>query len=303
MLFLGLSFSIIVIFLGYKLFYAERQISSLMKQLSEINENKSRGKITIGMSNKKIELLAEEINKAIVIRKQSEAERMKVENDLKQTIANMSHDLRTPLTSIIGYLQFLKLDEISENEKKEYIEIAEHRAKSLEKLLNDFYELSLIESLDYELNMEKLNINNVLQEIILGRYADFAERGLTPNIDIPSKDLYVIAEKKSLERIMENLLSNAIKYASDKIDITLKQEKGGILLTFSNTFTSLTEADIENIFDRFYMADKTRSGMGTGLGLAIVKGLVEKMNGTISSDIKGDMFNIYCSFQAINQSM
>ncbi|MBK1813316.1 HAMP domain-containing histidine kinase [Clostridium sp. YIM B02505] len=300
MLFLGLAFSIIIIFLGYKLFYAERQISSLIKQLSVINKNKSGGKITIGLSNKKIELLAEEINETIVIRKQSEAERMKVENDLKQTIANMSHDLRTPLTSIIGYLQFLKLDELSENEKKEYLEIAEHRAKSLEKLLNDFYELSLIESLDYEINMEKLNINKILQEIILGRYADFAERDITPNIEITSNTLYVMAEKKSLERIIENLLSNAIKYGKDKIDICLKEEKGGMLLTFSNTFTSLTEEDMENIFDRFYMADKTRSGRGTGLGLAIVKGLVEKMNGTISSDIKGDMFNIYCSFQIIN---
>lgn len=300
MLFLGLTSLSIIIFLVYKLFYSEWQISSLIKQLSEINKSKSAGKITIGLSNKKIELLAEEINETIVIRKQSEADKMKIENDLKQTIANMSHDLRTPLTSIIGYLQFLKLDELSENEKKEYIEIAEHRAKSLETLLNDFYELSLIESLDYELNMEKVNINKVLQEIILGRYVDFAERNISPNISIPNNNLYVIAEKKSLERVIENLLSNAIKYAKDKIDITLKEERGGILLTFGNTFTNLTQEDIENIFDRFYMADKTRSGIGTGLGLAIVKGLVEKMNGTISSDINGDMFNIYCSFQAIN---
>lgn len=291
---------ITVFLLGFRLFYMENQVKSLTNQLAHINASKTNKRITIGLLNKSIEKLAEKINKTIEIKLQSEASRVKVENDLRQTIANMSHDLRTPLTSIIGYIQFLKLAGTSDEEKAEYLEVAEHRAKSLEILLNDFYELSLIDSLDYELNMEKLNINKILEQVVLDRYADFMGRNINPSINIPSEALYIIGEKKSVERVIDNLLSNAIKYAKDAINISLKIEENGMILKISNTFTSLTQQDVENIFDRFYMADKTRSGKGTGLGLAIAKGLVEKMGGSINCNIKGDMFNIYCKFGLIN---
>ncbi|QAA33413.1 sensor histidine kinase [Clostridium manihotivorum] len=298
MIYLSLILFVIVIFLGYRKFYIERQITSLIKQLSEINKNKDRRKVTLGLSNKRLEILGELINESIDIRIQSEAERIKVEKDLRQTIANMSHDLRTPLTSIIGYLQLLKLDDADKAEKNEYLHTAEHRAKSLEVLLNDFYELSLIESLDYELNMEKLNISKVLQQIVLDRYSDFMERNIRPSINIPDKNFYIIAEKKSIERVIENILTNAIKYAKDAIDVSLTQEQGKLIITISNTFTNLSEKDMASLFDRFYMADKSRSGKGTGLGLAIAKGLVEKMDGSITAKINDDRFKICCCFKA-----
>jgi signal transduction histidine kinase len=298
MIYLIFILFITVIIISYRIFYVEKQIKSLIKQLTEINKEKGNKKVTLGLSNKRLERLAEVINENINIRKQSEANRIKVENDLRQTIANMSHDLRTPLTAIIGYLQLLKVDGIDEDEKKEFLDIAEHRAKSLEALLNDFYELSLIESLDYELNMERLNISKILQQIVLDRYSDFMERDISPNINIPDKNYYIIAEKKSIDRVIENVLTNAIKYAKDSIDISLQQEQEKILITISNTFTNLGEKDIANIFDRFYMTDKSRSGKGTGLGLAIAKGLVEKMDGNITANIDGSIFSICCSFKA-----
>nr|WP_278336768.1 sensor histidine kinase [Clostridium frigidicarnis] len=110
-----------------------------------------------------------------------------------------------------------------------------------------------------------------------------------------------MAEQKSLERVIENLLSNAIKYAKDNVDISLEKEENRALLKISNAIVNLTLQDVENIFERFYMADKTRSGKGTGLGLAITKGLVEKMNGNIIADMKGDIFNIYCRFRTIKE--
>ncbi|WP_160672007.1 HAMP domain-containing sensor histidine kinase [Clostridium sp. C8-1-8] len=298
MLYLIFILFIVVIIISYRMFYVEKQIKSLIKQLLEINKEKGNKKVTLGLSNNRLERLAEVINENIDIRKQSEANRIKVENDLRQTIANMSHDLRTPLTAIIGYLQLLKVDGIDEDEKKDFLDIAEHRAKSLETLLNDFYELSLIESLDYQLNMERLNISKILQQIVLDRYSDFMEREISPNINIPDKNYYIIAEKKSIDRVIENVLTNAIKYAKDSIDISLQQKQEKILITISNTFTNLGEKDIANIFDRFYMADKSRSGKGTGLGLAIARGLVEKMDGNITANIDGSIFSICCSFKA-----
>ncbi|GCD08797.1 sensor histidine kinase [Clostridium tagluense] len=290
---------IIVTFLITRLFYVERGVESITKQLIDINENKRDKKLTIGLLSKRIEALAEEINRIIQVKKQSKANKIKSENDLRQTIANMSHDLRTPLTSIIGYIQFLKLDNISEDEKKEYLDIAEQRAKSLECLLNDFYELSLIESLDYELYLQKININKILQEVMLSKYADFMNRDIRVNIEIPKENIYIVAEEKSLERVIENLLSNTVKYAKDTVDICLKIENNMVLLRISNIDKDLTLDDAKHIFDRFYMADKTRSDKGTGLGLAIVKGLVQKMNGDITADIIDKTLNIYCKFQII----
>ncbi|AWI05370.1 sensor histidine kinase [Clostridium drakei] len=290
---------IICAFLIFRLFYIEGQIKNIINQIVYINANEVDKKITIGLLNKKIEKLAEKINEIIQIKKQSEANKVKLENDLRQTIANMSHDLRTPLTSIIGYIQFLKLDNISEDEKKEYLDIAEKRAKALEVLLNDFYELSLIESLDYELNLEKLNINKILQECILGKYTDFTNRDINPRIEIPKNSIYIIAEEKSLQRVIENLLSNSVKYAKDNVEVCLKLEKNTAILEVKNTVEDLTLDDVKNIFNRFYMADKIRSGKGTGLGLAIVRGLVHKMNGSITADIKEDVLSICCRFQKV----
>ncbi|NMM63442.1 HAMP domain-containing histidine kinase [Clostridium sp. P21] len=291
---------ITVAILAFRLFYIEKQMKSITNQITDINKNKVDKKITIGLLNKKIETLAEKINEIIQVKKQSEADRVKLENDLRQTIANMSHDLRTPLTSIIGYIQFLKLDNTSEEEKKEYLSIAEKRAKALESLLNDFYELSLIESLDYELNLEKLNINKILQEAVLGKYTDFINRDIRPKIEMPKENIYVIAEEKSLQRVIENLLSNSVKYAKDNVEVYLRVEKGVAVLEVKNTVVELTLNDVKSIFDRFYMADKTRSGKGTGLGLAIVKGLIHKMNGSITADVNEDVLSICCRFQIIN---
>nr|WP_253198150.1 HAMP domain-containing sensor histidine kinase [Clostridium sp. CF011] len=277
----------------------KKQVISVTNQLIDINENNIDKKITIGLINPEIEALTKVINDTINMRKQCEASKIKFQNDLKQNIANMSHDLRTPLTSIKGYIQFLKLDNISDEERVEYLNISEQRTKSLESLLNDFYELSLVESQDFELNLEKINITNILQEILLGKYSDFTSRNLKPNIQIPNQNIYIIAEKKSLERIIENLLSNAIKYARDNVSIYLETNSNVVLLKITNTVINLSVEDVEKIFDRFYMADKTRSEKGTGLGLSIVKTLVEKMNAVIIADINNDVLCICCEFKRL----
>lgn len=169
--------------------------------------------------------MAEEINRTIDGRRESEANRVKFERELRQTIANMSHDLRTPLTSIIGYLQFLKLDDINEEEKLEYLNIAEQRARVLEGLLNDFYELSLIDSIDFQIKCEKVNISRLIEEILLGKYSDFVNRNLIPEVEMCSSMVNILAEEKSLKRVIENLLSNVIKYAKNSVKISLRVEK------------------------------------------------------------------------------
>jgi signal transduction histidine kinase len=299
LIFIIAALLIISVVLFARLFYMKKQVISITNQLIDINENNIDKKVIIGLINPEIEALTKVINDTVNMRKQCEASKVKFQSDFKQTIANMSHDLRTPLTSIKGYIQFLKLEDLSDEDKKEYLNIAEQRTKSLEGLLNDFYELSLIESLDFELNLEKINITNVLQETLLGKYNDFISRELKPNIQIPNENIYIIAEKKSLERVIENLLSNTIKYARDNVSICLVINSDKVLLKITNTVTNLSSEEVGKIFDRFYMADKTRSSKGTGLGLSIVKSLVEKMNGSITADMKEDMLSICCEFKRL----
>jgi signal transduction histidine kinase len=270
-------------------------VKSLIKQLADINENKTDSKLTIGLLNKRIEDLTLKINETIQIKKQSEAGKIRLENDLRKTIANMSHDLRTPLTSITGYIQFLKADNLSEAERKEYIEIAEKRAKSLEGLLNDFYELSLIESMDYKLKSEKINIKRIVEDAALLRYADFMSKGITPVIELPKENVYVSGDGKAYERVIENLLGNTVKYAKDRVSVSLHTDNNKVIIKVSNNVDKLNKEDALKVFDRFYMADKTRSGKGTGLGLSIAKGLVEKMNGQITAALEEDEFTITVS--------
>lgn len=275
----------------------KKEIRNIEKQLKNINKDNNNDKLTISLINKDIEKLTQSINNTLDLKRQSESNNIKLQCELKKTIANMSHDLRTPLTSIIGYIQFCKLDDVSLDEKKEYLDIAEQRANSLKKLLNDFYELSLIESLDYEMKLENINVSRILQEILLQRYSDFMKRNLEPKIEIQSDSINIIGDKKSLERIIENLLSNSIKYAKDSLNISLFSEENIVVLKISNTVDNIECLDVSKIFDRFYMADKNRSGKGTGLGLSIVKSLIDKMNGSIDANTEKCMINICCRFK------
>ncbi|MDP4088864.1 MAG: HAMP domain-containing sensor histidine kinase, partial [Bacillota bacterium] len=216
---------------------------------------------------------------------------------LKSAIADMSHDLRTPLTSVIGYLQFMKLDNTTEEERKEYLGVAWQRAKALESLMDDFYALSVIDSAEYELSLEKLDLCKALRELLVERYSEFACRKLEVNFQIPEKNIYIIGDKKSVDRVIENLLSNVLKYAMDKAQVSLEASENTATLRMSNNVAGLNSEDLEKLFDRFYMADKTRSGQGTGLGLAIAKALMEKMNGDIKVSMEGDMLSICCEFR------
>lgn len=287
----------VVIILLARLLYLKYAIKNVTEQLKNINTNRSDNRVVTELLNKDFEELTKAINDNIEIRKQCEASRIRTENALKTAIADMSHDLRTPLTSIIGYLQFMKLDNVTEEEKEEYVEVAYQRAKVLENLLNDFYTLSLIDSAEYEIALEKIDLPKLLREILVERYNEFTLSNLQMNFKIPENSVYIIGDKRSVCRVIENLLANVIKYAKDKVEIVIDEADGSVILKVSNNTNKLGLEDIDRLFDRFYMADKTRSGKGTGLGLAIAKALIEKMGGAIKVNMTGDMFSMYCEFK------
>jgi signal transduction histidine kinase len=208
----------------------------------------------------------------------------------------MSHDLRTPLTSIIGYLKLLQNDEV---DKAEAIEIIQNKTNKLKVLINDFFELASIESEDYKLNMTKLNLTNIVSDEILSLYEAFESKGLEPDINILDKPIFIMGDKDNLERIIDNLLSNALKYADKDVQISLEERGNKAILMISNICASITEEDVLHMFDRFYMADEVRKGQGAGLGLSIVKSLMEKMDGVIISKLEQNRISIVCEWKCM----
>ncbi|GFN36953.1 sensor histidine kinase [Tepidimicrobium xylanilyticum] len=257
---------------------------------------KTDKKIDITFLNREIESIASEINNLIDLHIQSNTEKKSAERQLKQAIANMSHDLRTPLTSILGYIQLMEDDEISDEERKQYLKIAKDRTKRLQTLLNDFFELSVIESVDYSLKLENLNIKSIVEETIINLYDKFNEKQIVPDIQMPKEKVSINADESATKRVIENLVSNAIKYSYRNIAIILEKSKTTVDLTISNDAENLTEKDVELFFDRFYMADQTRSGKGTGLGLSIAQSLMDKMNGELSAELKDGYLHMKCSW-------
>lgn len=160
MIYIIIILSLLLIFFLTQLLFVKKQIKSITEQLRNYNIGKTNKKIDIILLDKEIESIASEINNLIDLHIQSNAEKKFAERELRQAIANISHDLRTPLTSILGYIQLMEGDEVTEEERNQYLKIAKDRTKRLQILLNDFFELSIIESVDYSLKLESLNINN-----------------------------------------------------------------------------------------------------------------------------------------------
>lgn len=277
----------------------KREVKKIGLQLQDYNRQRTNKKIDMSLLEENIENVAIEINALIDLHVIEKRKRIHFENELKQTIANMSHDLRTPLTSILGYIQMAETEEILDAERKKYLAIAKKRAKRLETLLSEFFELSVIESSDYQLKIEKMNLKNVTIDILMSFYERFNEKNIKPTIHMPEKDLYINADESAVTRVMENLISNSIKHADGNITVSLEEEGSRARLIVRNEANSLTEKEADRIFDRFYMADRSRTSKNTGLGLSIVKGLMDKMNGTITGRLYDGQLYMICEWELV----
>jgi len=289
---IGISIVAILIFIRLSLFF--RDIRNITSSLEEINKRQSRKRLTTSSGNKQIEALCESINKSIAIQEQNQAKMKNYEQRLRNSIANTSHDLRTPLTSILGYISMMKTDH---KKAPDYLNIIEGRANALRCLIEEFYELSVIDDDSYNITVERVNITVIATNCILGHYAPLESKKIKIDVDLPDKALFVIGNTLALERIFQNLIQNSIKFAFDSIHIKLEEQEACCVFTISNNTKALTSADVAHLFDRFYTADKSRSGGNTGLGLYIVKILLERTHGTIiETSLDEEWFTIKIAF-------
>ncbi len=194
---------------------------------------------------------------------------------LKHSIANISHDLRTPLTSIQGYLTLLKDCEDKE-EQEHYFSVIQAKTDYLTELLQIFYDLSLIESDDYILGIEKIDVNRIVTDCLINKYNELKE--LSPTIKIENAPVWITGNAVACKRIIDNLVTNAIRYSNDYIEIVMDADG---IFTVKNTTSELKNIDVNILFQKFYTVDTSRSNGNTGLGLYIVKELLNKIEGGI----------------------
>lgn len=269
---------LITIIIGYK-----REFRRINKQIIENLDEYAN--IKTKSVDKDIENLVESINLIFDSRQKIVAEKNKNEEKIRESISNMSHDLRTPLTSIMGYLQMIKSEKSSEADKKEYMDIVEKRTKSLQQLISSFYDLSRMEGNEYNFNYKKVNLSSILCENIAVFYNDFRNNNIEPIIEIDENVKDIISDDGAINRIFSNLIINMIKHGENFVKITLRQENDVIITEFINKATRLTQENVDKLFDRFYTVDNSRSDKNTGLGLYITRIIVEKLGHSISSII------------------
>ncbi|MCM3707970.1 HAMP domain-containing histidine kinase [Cytobacillus firmus] len=297
MVYLTVSLIVITVFVLTRLYLLKKEIKRAARQLHELNKGVTEKKLDLAFFDNDIEFLVKEINQQIDVTKQANAEKRRKENELKQAIANISHDIRTPMTSILGYIQFLESDELSSEKKAEYTSVVKSGALRLKALLEDFFELSIIESADYPLKPEKMMLNQLLLEVLVGFYEQFHQHGIEPVLKIPEEEISIIGDVSAVKRVIENLVVNAIKHSKGNVRIRLKRQPSAVQLIISNQVEQLNEQDIDHLFDRFYKGDKTRTEKSTGLGLPIAKSLMTKMRGNLTAHLLENELFMVCEWK------
>ena len=295
---IGLSLTILIVLLIIFILKT-KEINRLTLELKKLNREGKIEKLRLSLPNKNIENLVVEINTLIDDKRKMENIYKEKDMELREAIANMSHDLRTPLTSIMGYVYLLNDDKLDKEERKEYLKIIEKRSLVLNDLITNFYGLSRIQADQYEIKFEPVNLELVLGEIIAAFYETLDYKFGEPEINIEEGLGPVLGDKQALNRIFTNLIENIIKHGEGEVKISLKKKNKYIVMEFSNKAEELEPKDVNRIFEKFFTKDRMRTGQNTGLGLAIVKLLVEKQGQKIEAKKVGNrlVINIIWSLE------
>ncbi len=270
-------FFIIIGILGVKLILIRKGIEEIQAGFAEKLESDTNTLISVSTREKTVRGLANDINKQLRQLRKQRHRFVQGDLELKSAVTNISHDLRTPLTAISGYLDLLDQAEKSQ-EASRYIEIIKERTQLLKQLTEELFRYSVISSPDWDAEAEPVNVNAVLEESIAGFYAALQERNITPEIHMTERKIMRQLNRDALSRVFSNLMSNALKYSDGDLEIRLT-DKGQIF--FSNQASDLSQVEAQRLFDRFYTVESARKS--TGLGLSIAKILVEQMKGSMNA--------------------
>lgn len=277
---------IIIIALCVKIYLMKKSAREISKEFSDRLQTDTNTLIGISSNDKDMRKLADSINRQLKILRREHLRYTQGDTELKNAITNISHDLRTPLTAICGYLDMMKKTNDRENIER-YLTIMTERTEFMKQLTEELFRYSVIISEDDTGEMEEVFINQVLAESISSFYPVLTNKGITPQIQMTDKRIVRTVNKSNLSRVFSNLLNNAVKYSNGDLTITLS-DSGEI--KFANTAKELSSVQVEQLFDRFYTVEAARNS--TGLGLSIARALVERMGGKIYAEYDNNLLSI-----------
>lgn len=247
----------------------------------------------------KLSDLAHSLNNITKGLKHAMEEQMKSERMKSELITNVSHDLKTPLTSIINYVTLLKQEDLTPEERKSYVDVLDRKADRLRVLIDDLFDAAKMSSGAVELNIEQVNVASLLNQSI-AEFSDKIEQStLTFRVTTEQPKIVAPLDGKKTWRVFENLIGNALKYSmpNTRVLIHLAETQDEVILTFKNVSAYEIDFDAQELFERFKRADQSRHTEGSGLGLAIAKSIVELQGGRLSIDIDGDYFKVTVVFR------
>lgn len=252
--------------------------------------------LTISLFDRDFMNLVVQINRNLDCQKQMKLETEQSERKLKQSISDIAHDLRTPLTVIKGNLQMLDRDFSGSEKERSYLDICLNKTDALKEMVEDFFEMSVLESDHTPIEGKEVNATNLLMQFIADHETVIREHNLTPEIRFPARSVILCGDEQMLLRMLGNLLNNILKYGKDSFRISMEVTERGnpsmCRIAFANRVDGDADLDAEHLFDRTYRGNQARPGSGAGLGLYIVKLLAEKQGGRVYAACSGEELEI-----------
>lgn len=288
---------VIVILMGIIYFQYKRQkqrstnLKYIHEKLNSIISNSTSEKLLVFTDDKELILILTEVNNLLDLNQKVLTHYSKTEITMKKMLSNISHDLKTPLTVVLGYIETIKLDSnISSEERSTLLSKVENKTEEVIELINKFFDLAKLESSDKDIPLTRINMNEVCRKNILNFYDILTNKGFEVIIDIPESNIYSLGNEEALDRIINNLISNAVKYGSEGkiLGFSLRCDEDSVFVEVWDKGRGINEIHKDRVFERMYTLEDSRNKLyqGSGLGLTITKRLVEKLDGEIFLESK-----------------
>ncbi|MGN0203965.1 MAG: sensor histidine kinase [Coprococcus sp.] len=277
----------------------QRQVKDICRQLSFLIEHDSNMLISREFDQGGIGSLSDRLNELLALRRKEKQYYQEKEALIADTYTNLSHDIRTPLTSLDGYFQLMEDCDNVEDQKR-YLSIIHERIQSLNEMLEELFTFTKLKNESYHLELMPCCINRILKETVFSYYDEWVRLEIRPVIRITEEQIYIQGNQPGLHRIIQNVIKNGLDHGEKEINIVLERDENRAVLKISNQVTHPEEINTNQVFERFYKGDSARSRTSTGLGLSIAKELVKRMNGEIEAKIEKSEFLIIISFPVLH---
>lgn len=268
-----------------------RQLTQIHHKLTSIVSDTSQEKLLLYTTDKQLKMLLSDINEVLEYNRRISADHKRTEQSIRRMLSNISHDLKTPLTVVLGYIERIHLDpDMSTEERADLLQKVQSKANELMVMVQQFFDLAKLESGDQPLPLTRVHLNEICRQSILQFYDVMTSQGIEAEIEIPQEPLYAHGNEGAIDRILDNLISNAIRYGSEgkTLGIRLRDDEHWLYIDVWDRGKGIHEIHQSRVFERMYTLEDSRNKLyqGSGLGLTITKRLVQNMGGDITLSSK-----------------